>query len=115
MTTPSPGSPRCTGLWAWGENHGRVVELYRESIEASQVGEGGGRRVTVILQGRGHTFLSWRCSYSYSQMIANSEACPWDGSSTLVSSLAIDTLTPCRCPWVRTPWWGVALRMASTS
>ena len=31
------GKPRCTGLWAWGENHGRAVELYRESIEATQV------------------------------------------------------------------------------
>jgi len=65
------GSPRCSGLWAWGENHGRAVELYRESIEATQ--------------GRGQTFLSWRCNYSYTQMVANSEACPWDGSSTLVS------------------------------
>ena len=31
------GKPRCTGVWAWGENHGRAVELYRESIEATQV------------------------------------------------------------------------------
>ena len=31
------GKPRCNGVWAWGENHGRAVELYRESIEASQV------------------------------------------------------------------------------
>ena len=31
------GKPRCTGLWAWGDNHMRAVELYRESIEASQV------------------------------------------------------------------------------
>ena len=31
------GKPRCTGFWAWGENHGRAVELYRESIEATQV------------------------------------------------------------------------------
>ena len=31
------GKPRCTGLWAWGDNHMRAVELYRESIEATQV------------------------------------------------------------------------------
>ena len=36
------GKPRCTGLWAWGDNHMRAVELYRESIEASQVWEQGG-------------------------------------------------------------------------
>ena len=31
------GKPRCTGLFVWGENHFRAVELYRESIEATQV------------------------------------------------------------------------------
>ena len=36
------GKPRCTGLWAWGDNHMRAVELYRESIEASQVWAQGG-------------------------------------------------------------------------
>ena len=35
--TQISGKPRCTGFWAWGENHGRAVELYRESIEATQV------------------------------------------------------------------------------
>ena len=33
----SSGKPRCTGLFVWGENHFRAVELYRESIEATQV------------------------------------------------------------------------------
>ena len=35
--TQISGKPRCTGFWAWGENHGRAIELYRESIEATQV------------------------------------------------------------------------------
>jgi len=72
------GKPRCTGFWAWGENHGRAVELYRESIEATQ--------------GRGTTFLSWKCSMSYSEMIANSESCPYDGISQLVP-MGEDVLT----------------------
>merc|ERR1711962_958536 len=72
------GKPRCTGFWAWGENHGRAVELYRESIEATQ--------------GRGTTFLSWKCSMSYSEMIANSESCPYDGTSQLVP-MGEDVLT----------------------
>jgi len=72
------GKPRCTGIWAWGENHGRAVELYRESIEATQ--------------GRGSTFLSWKCSISYSEMIANSESCPYDGASQLVP-MGEDVLT----------------------
>jgi len=72
------GKPRCTGVWAWGENHGRAVELYRESIEATQ--------------GRATTFLSWKCSLSYSEMIANSESCPYDGASQLVP-MGEDVLT----------------------
>jgi len=72
------GKPRCTGLWAWGDNHMRAVELYRESIEASQ--------------GRGTTFLSWKCSFSYQEMIANSESCPYDASSQLVP-MGEDVLT----------------------
>ena len=59
---------------------------------AGPTGAAGGG-FTFILQGRGQTFLSWRCNYSYTQMVANSEACPWDGSSTLVSLLAVDTQT----------------------
>ena len=31
------GKPRCTGLFAWVDNHMRAVQLYRESIEATQV------------------------------------------------------------------------------
>merc|ERR1712038_1559978 len=64
------GRPRCTGLFAWVDNHMRAVQLYRESIEATQ--------------GRSSTFLSWKCSLSYSEMIANSESCPYDGTSQLV-------------------------------
>jgi len=64
------GKPRCTGLFVWMENHFRAVELYRESIEGTQ--------------GRGSTFLSWKCSISYSEMIANDESCSYDGASQLV-------------------------------
>jgi len=72
------GKPRCTGLFAWVDNHMRAVQLYRESIEATQ--------------GRGSTFLSWKCSLSYSEMIANSESCPYDGTSLLVP-MGEDALT----------------------
>ena len=43
----------------------------------------------LIFQGRGTTFLSWKCSISYSQMIANSESCPYDGASQLVTLISI--------------------------
>ena len=97
------GKPRCTGLWAWGDNHMRAVELYRESIEASQVWVQGGDHLenpnaswpvkkwddkkVIDFQGRGTTFLSWKCSFSYQEMIANSESCPYDTSSQLVTSM----------------------------
>ena len=95
------GKPRCTGLWAWGDNHMRAVELYRESIEASQVWVQGGDHLEnpnaswpvkkwddkkmIDFQGRGTTFLSWKCSFSYQEMIANSESCPYGTSSQLVT------------------------------
>ena len=39
----------------------------------------------IDFQGRGTTFLSWKCSFSYQEMIANSESCPYDTSSQLVT------------------------------
>ena len=40
-------------------------------------------------QGRGSTFLSWKCSISYPEMIANDESCSYDGASQLVPLISM--------------------------
>jgi len=64
------GRPQCAGFFPWITNHMRAPELYLESIDASQ--------------GRKKTFLSWKCSLSYDEMIAKDEECPYTESLALV-------------------------------
>lgn len=70
------GRTRCGGgfeelnLEKWLPSHMRAPELYLQSILAPQ--------------GRGKSFLSWKCALNYTQMIANEESCPFTSWASLV-------------------------------
>ena len=94
----------------WNDRHENQLGLH---IFSSMV-------AFLIFQGHGTTFLSWKCSISYSEMIANSESCPYDGASQLVICdwytlhiwstswqnqimMMLTSIGLClRCRWVRT-------------